>query len=67
MLTLGLNVQWGLTGLVNLGIVAFFAVGAYASALLAVAGTPLALAWSTAIVLASAAGAGLATIALRLR
>jgi branched-chain amino acid transport system permease protein len=67
LLTLGLNVQWGLTGLVNLGIVAFFAVGAYTSALLAVAGTPLAIAWSAAIVLASAAGAGLATIALRLR
>ena len=67
LLTLGLNVQWGLTGLVNLGIVAFFAVGAYTSALLAVAGTPLAVAWSAAIVLASAAGAGLATIALRLR
>jgi len=67
LLTLGLNVQWGLTGLVNLGIVAFFAVGAYTSALLTVAGTPLALAWSAAIVLASVAGAGLATIALRLR
>jgi branched-chain amino acid transport system permease protein len=52
---------------VNLGIVAFFAVGAYVSALLAVAGTPLAFAWAAAIVLASAAGAGLATIALRLR
>ncbi len=67
LLTLGLNVQWGLTGLVNLGIVAFFALGAYTSALLSVSGVPLALAWSTAIVLASAAGAGLATIALRLR
>lgn len=67
LLTLGLNVQWGLTGLVNLGIVAFFAIGAYTSALLSVAGTPLALAWSAAIVLASVAGAGLATIALRLR
>ena len=33
LLTLGLNVQWGLTGLVNLGAVAFFAVGAYTSAL----------------------------------
>ena len=67
LLALGLNVQWRPTGLVNLGIVAFFAVGAYTSALLAVAGTPLAFAWAAAIVLASAAGAGLATIALRLR
>ena len=67
LLTLGLNVQWGFAGLVNLGVVAFFALGAYTSALLAVAGTPLAVAWSAAIVLASVAGAGLATIALRLR
>src|SRR5262249_20548672 len=67
LLTLGLNVQWGLTGLVNLGVVAFFAVGAYTSALLAVGSAPLAVAWPAAIVLAAVAGAGLATIALRLR
>ena len=65
--TLGLNVQWGLTGLVNLGAVAFFAVGAYTSALLAVAGAPLAAAWPGAVALAAVAGAGLATVALRLR
>jgi branched-chain amino acid transport system permease protein len=67
LLTLGLNVQWGLTGLVNLGVVAFFGIGAYTSALLAVGGTPLAAAWPAAVALAAAAGAGLATIALRLR
>ncbi|MDP2949404.1 MAG: branched-chain amino acid ABC transporter permease [Chloroflexota bacterium] len=31
---LGLNVQWGYTGIFNFGIVAFFMVGAYTSALL---------------------------------
>src|SRR5712692_2663192 len=67
LLTLGLNVQWGLTGLVNLGVVAFFAVGAYTSALLAVGGAPLALAWPAAVALAAAAGGGLAMVALRLR
>ena len=67
LLTLGLNVQWGLTGLVNLGVVAFFAVGAYTSALLAVGGAPLALAWPAGIALAAAGGAAMATIALRLR
>src|SRR5207247_3088356 len=67
LLTLGLNVQWGLTGLVNLGVVAFFAVGAYTSALLAVGGAPLVLAWIAAVALAAAAGAGLAVVALRLR
>jgi len=41
LLTLGLNVQWGLTGLVNLGVVAFFAIGAYTSGLLAVSGVAL--------------------------
>ncbi len=67
LVTLGLNVQWGLTGLVNLGAVAFFGVGAYTAALLAVSGVPLAAAWPAAIVLASGAGAALAMVALRLR
>ncbi len=34
IVSLGLNVQWGFTGLFNLGIAGFFAVGAYASAIL---------------------------------
>ena len=34
MLALALNLQWGYTGVFNFGIVAFFMVGAYASALL---------------------------------
>lgn len=33
VLSLGLNVQWGYTGLFNIGIAAFFAVGAFTSAL----------------------------------
>lgn len=33
VLTLGLNVQWGYTGLFNIGVAAFFAIGAYTSAL----------------------------------
>jgi len=67
LLTLGLNVQWGLTGLVNLGAIAFFAVGAYTSALLAVGGTPLLLAWPAGVGVAAAAAAALAMVALRLR
>jgi branched-chain amino acid transport system permease protein len=67
LLTLGLNVQWGLAGLVNLGVVAFFGIGAYTSALLAVGGVSLAAAWPAAIALASLAGVGLAMVALRLR
>lgn len=34
LLALGLNLHWGHTGLINFGHVAFFAMGAYASALL---------------------------------
>ncbi len=32
--TLGLNLQWGFTGIMNIGVVGFFGVGAYAGALL---------------------------------
>ena len=34
LMALGVNVIWGLAGMVNLGLVGFFAVGAYVSALL---------------------------------
>jgi len=34
VLCLGLNIQWGYTGLFNIGIAGFYAVGAYTSALL---------------------------------
>ncbi|MCA1297611.1 branched-chain amino acid ABC transporter permease [Stappia indica] len=34
LLSLGLNIQWGFTGLFNAGIAGFFAVGAYTSAVL---------------------------------
>ncbi|MGI9316706.1 MAG: ABC transporter permease subunit, partial [bacterium] len=34
ILTLGLNIQWGFTGLFNVGIAGFFAIGAYVSAIL---------------------------------
>ena len=34
VMTLGLNVQWGFTGLFNAGIAGFFAVGAYTQALM---------------------------------
>ncbi|HYB40827.1 MAG TPA: branched-chain amino acid ABC transporter permease [Candidatus Methylomirabilis sp.] len=67
LLSLSLNVQWGLTGLVNLGVVAFFAIGAYTSGLLAVSGVAMPLAWTAALALSGLAGAGLALASLRLR
>lgn len=33
---LGLNIQWGYTGLFNIGVAGFFAIGAYAAALLTI-------------------------------
>ena len=41
LLSLGLTIQYGLTGLINFGLVGFFAIGAYVSALLAMKGVPL--------------------------
>jgi branched-chain amino acid transport system permease protein len=67
LLTLGLNVQWGLTGLVNLGVVAFFAIGAYTAGLLAVSGVGLPLAWVAALVASGVAGGAVALVTLRLR
>ena len=40
VLALGLNVQWGYTGQINIGVAAFFAVGAYTSAILTTAPSP---------------------------
>ena len=42
VLALGLNIHWGATGLLNLGIAGFFALGAYTSALLTTAPPELA-------------------------
>ena len=33
VLTLGLNIQWGFTGLFNAGVAGFFAIGAYTTAI----------------------------------
>lgn len=43
VLSLGLNVQWGYTGLFNIGIAGFFAIGAFTSALFTMALPPEAL------------------------
>jgi branched-chain amino acid transport system permease protein len=41
VLTLGLNLQWGMTGLFNAGIAGFYAIGAYATAILTTPESPL--------------------------
>ena len=40
IICLGLNVQWGQTGLFNVGVAGFVAIGAYASALLTTPDAP---------------------------
>jgi branched-chain amino acid transport system permease protein len=68
LMALGLNVIWGLAGMVNLGLVGFFGLGAYASALLTLKlGWPMPLAWLAAAAIAAAAGALMALIVARLR
>jgi branched-chain amino acid transport system permease protein len=67
ILAVSLNLVVGVTGLFNLGHAAFFGIGAYASALLALAGYPYPVCLATAILLPALAGilVGLPTLRLR--
>lgn len=64
---LGLNLQWGFTGLINFGHVAFMTVGAYTTALLSQAGVPLAIAAIIGGGLAALLGLLMGISTLRLR
>jgi branched-chain amino acid transport system permease protein len=66
LLTLGLNLQYGYTGLINFGHVAFFAIGAYASALLTLRGWPMAPAFAAGMLLAALAAWPIGLLSLRL-
>lgn len=46
ILALGLNIQWGYTGLFNIGVAGFFAIGAYTSALIS-GPPPVPIDWRT--------------------
>ena len=68
LMALGVNVIWGFGGMVNLGLVGFFAVGAYASALLTLkAGWSIAAGMAAAAVVTAALGVVVALITVRLR
>ncbi|MGJ7484267.1 branched-chain amino acid ABC transporter permease [Variovorax sp. LT2P21] len=67
LLALGLNLQFGLTRLVNFGVVAFFAVGAYTSGLLSLQGVPLPLCFVAAGVLSGLLALPIGLLSLRLR
>jgi branched-chain amino acid transport system permease protein len=68
ILALALNLQWGMTGMVNFGIAGFYALGAYTSGLLTVkAGWPVGLAIPMAAVTGLIAGTFVALLSIRLR
>jgi branched-chain amino acid transport system permease protein len=66
LLTVGLNLQYGYTGLINFGVVAFFAIGAYTSALLTLHGWWLVPAFVAAMVLGGIVAYPIGLLSLRL-
>ena len=76
IIVLGLNLQWGYTGLFNVGVAGFVAVGAYTSALLTTPdaadrvggfGWPVAAGWLAAMAVSGVVGLFVGALALRLR
>ena len=68
LLALSLNLIWGGAGMVNLGLAGFFAVGAYASALLTTTGhLPIVAGWVLALIVGGAAGLVVVLATTRLR
>jgi branched-chain amino acid transport system permease protein len=76
IICLGLNLQWGQTGLFNVGIAGFVAIGAYTSAILTTPPTtahlggfnlPIIVGWLGAMVVAGVASAFVGAVTLRLR
>ncbi len=76
LIVLGLNLQWGFTGLFNVGVAGFVAVGAYTSAILTTPeaadrvggfGWPVAAGWLAAMATSGLAGLLVGALALRLR
>ena len=67
LLALGVNLPWGLAGMVNLGLAGFFAVGGYTTALLTKSGISIPLGIIAAGCAAAATGAIVALITARLR
>src|SRR5262245_48609767 len=68
VMTVSLNLSWGMAGLVNLGLAGFVSIGAYTSGLLTVTfGWLVVPAFLAALVLGVLSGAALTIITLRLR
>ncbi len=66
IMALALNLQYGYAGLLNFGLVAFFAIGAYASALLSLSGVPVLIAMAIAAVISAVVGALIAIPTMKL-
>jgi branched-chain amino acid transport system permease protein len=76
IIVLGLNLQWGFTGLFNVGVAGFVAIGAYTSAILTAPdypnqiggfGLPIAVGWLGAMAASGLAALIVGVAALRLR
>jgi branched-chain amino acid transport system permease protein len=76
ILALGLNIQWGFSGLFNIGIAGFFAIGAYTSAILTTAPSdrhlggfdmPIVVGWIAAMAISAVFAWFVARICIRLR
>ncbi|MCG9889708.1 MAG: branched-chain amino acid ABC transporter permease [Thermosynechococcaceae cyanobacterium MS004] len=67
LFSLGLNLQWGYTGLINFGHIAFMTLGAYTTVLLSLNGVPMLVAALLGALLAAFLGLliGLSTLRLR--
>jgi branched-chain amino acid transport system permease protein len=76
LICLGLNLQWGQTGLFNVGVAGFVAIGGYTSAMLTTPaggehwggfGLPIVVGWIAAALVSGLAAAVIGAITLRLR
>lgn len=76
VMALGLNVQWGQTGLFNVGVAAFVAIGAYSSALITTPdaagrfggfGMPIVVGWAGGVLAAGAVAFLIGALTIRLR
>jgi ABC-type branched-subunit amino acid transport system permease subunit len=65
--SIGLNLEWGFTGLINFGHVGFLAIGAYTTVLMNLSGFPLWISMISGVVLAGFFGLLIGIPTLRLR
>ncbi|MEI1374207.1 branched-chain amino acid ABC transporter permease [Nostoc sp. UHCC 0926] len=67
LFALGLNLQWGFTGLINFGHIAFMTLGAYTTILLSFKGIPLLISAVAGAIVAALLGLVIGFATLRLR